>query len=123
MIAGWVKGIPGMKVGGRRELIIPPSLGYGKAGSPPTIPANSTLVFVVDLLVGLRVDASSSGSGLPSLRARYSGTDSATPLSLCRPANDQSKSSRAASRTSSVQRTLPGRAIPVTRLERLTEFP
>ena len=50
VIAGWVKGIAGMKVGGRRELIIPPGLGYGKAGSPPTIPANSTLVFVVDLL-------------------------------------------------------------------------
>jgi FKBP-type peptidyl-prolyl cis-trans isomerase len=50
VIAGWVKGIPGMKVGGRRELIIPPSLGYGKAGSPPAIPANATLVFVVDLL-------------------------------------------------------------------------
>jgi FKBP-type peptidyl-prolyl cis-trans isomerase len=50
VITGWVKGIPGMKVGGRRELIIPPSLGYGKAGSPPSIPANATLVFVVDLL-------------------------------------------------------------------------
>ena len=50
VIPGWVQGIPGMKVGGRRELIIPPSLGYGKAGSPPKIPGNATLVFVVDLL-------------------------------------------------------------------------
>jgi peptidylprolyl isomerase len=50
VIQGWVQGIPGMKVGGRRELIIPASLAYGKAGRPPTIPANSPLVFVVDLL-------------------------------------------------------------------------
>jgi peptidylprolyl isomerase len=50
VIQGWVQGIPGMKVGGRRELIIPANLAYGKAGRPPTIPANSPLVFVVDLL-------------------------------------------------------------------------
>ncbi len=50
VIEGWVKGIPGMRVGGRRELIIPPSLGYKAAGSPPTIPPNATLIFVIDLL-------------------------------------------------------------------------
>jgi peptidylprolyl isomerase len=50
VIKGWDKGVEGMKEGGRRELIIPPELGYGEAGSPPTIPANETLVFVVDLV-------------------------------------------------------------------------
>lgn len=50
LIAGWTQGIPGMKVGGRRELIIPAALAYGAKGSPPTIPANEPLVFVIDLL-------------------------------------------------------------------------
>jgi peptidylprolyl isomerase len=49
VIPGWQQGIPGMKVGGRRELIIPANLGYGAKGSPPKIPPNSALVFVIDL--------------------------------------------------------------------------
>jgi peptidylprolyl isomerase len=49
VIPGWQKGIPGMKVGGRRELLVPPSLGYGEAGSGPVGP-NETLIFVVDLI-------------------------------------------------------------------------
>jgi peptidylprolyl isomerase len=48
VIPGWQQGLIGMKVGGRRELIIPPSLGY-KNQAQAKIPANSTLVFVIDL--------------------------------------------------------------------------
>jgi peptidylprolyl isomerase len=50
VIPGWDQGLVGMKVGGRRELVIPPSLAYGPQGQPPVIKPNETLVFVVDLL-------------------------------------------------------------------------
>jgi peptidylprolyl isomerase len=49
VIQGWDQGVPGMKVGGRRVLVIPADLAYGASGQPPTIPPDSPLVFVVDL--------------------------------------------------------------------------
>lgn len=50
VIPGWDEGVVGMKEGGRRQLVIPPELGYGRQGQPPDIPPNETLVFVIDLL-------------------------------------------------------------------------
>lgn len=50
VIAGWDQGVAGMKVGGRRQLVIPPHLGYGDRGAGGVIRPGETLIFVVDLL-------------------------------------------------------------------------
>ena len=50
MIAGWDEGVQTMKPGGKRVLIVPPSLGYGDAGAGDAIPPGATLLFEVELL-------------------------------------------------------------------------
>jgi peptidylprolyl isomerase len=50
VISGWDQGVEGMKVGGRRQLVIPPHLGYGDRGAGGVIKPGETLIFVVDLL-------------------------------------------------------------------------
>jgi len=50
VIPGFDQGVNGMRVGGRRRITVPPSLGYGSQGSPPTIPGNATLRFDITLI-------------------------------------------------------------------------
>jgi FKBP-type peptidyl-prolyl cis-trans isomerase FkpA len=50
VITGWDEGVKGMKVGGRRKLVLPPSMAYGEAGAPPDIAPGATLVFDVEVL-------------------------------------------------------------------------
>lgn len=64
VIQGWDEGVVGQKVGSRLELVIPPDKGYGAKGSGATIPANATLVFVVDVLGAFNGTSSASGAAV-----------------------------------------------------------
>ncbi len=50
LIQGWQIGVPGMKVGGKRRLEVPWSMGYGERGAPPSIPPKANLIFEMELL-------------------------------------------------------------------------
>jgi len=63
VIAGWQKGVPGMKVGGVRRLTIPAALGYGERGAGGVIPPNADLVFIIQLVDALQIEDVKVGEG------------------------------------------------------------
>jgi peptidylprolyl isomerase len=79
-----------MKVGGRREIIVPPSDGYGTAGSPPNITGNEELIFVVDVLAASKTPAASTPAASPAATA-------ATPPAASVPASTEATTTATAS--------------------------
>jgi peptidylprolyl isomerase len=63
VVAGWQKGVPGMKVGGIRRLIVPSAMGYGPNGNGPDIPGNTDLVFVIQVTDALQIEDLKAGEG------------------------------------------------------------
>ncbi|GHA79597.1 FKBP-type peptidyl-prolyl cis-trans isomerase [Streptomyces termitum] len=94
VIKGWDQGLKGQKVGSRVEIGIPPELGYGEQGSPPSIKGGATLVFVVDILKATTVPKSAEGTEVPQTDAKLpkvgTNTDGKAP-SLTVPKNDPPK--------------------------------
>ncbi len=63
VIPGWEKGVPGMKVGGKRTLLIDPAMAYGEQGRPPVIPPSATLIFDVEVVDVPRVEIETLATG------------------------------------------------------------
>lgn len=85
VIRGWAEGVPGMRVGGKRKLIVPSFMAYGDAGRPPKIPAKSDLVFEIELVNvlevvdervgdGAEVPVPTRGMPAPTVKVNYRGT-------------------------------------------------
>ena len=79
VIPGWDQGLEGMKVGGRRELVIPSDLAYGAAGSPPAIGPDETLTFIVDLEKVTPGAAGGGATAIPGATAPPTGSTAVQP--------------------------------------------